>query len=80
MHCFHFEPVAVLVRSESSHGMSAATVSEELEVESPDVEHCDTQGESGVTRTAAVWQVTRSRRRNRKERSAILDYLVKHVE
>lgn len=45
MHSFHIVPVLVLVKSESSHTISAVTVLDD------DVEswHFDEQGESGVT-------------------------------
>lgn len=52
MHCFHFVPLVVLVRSRSSHTMSEATVLDEPESDSSkaiESMHTEEHGEFGAT-------------------------------
>lgn len=65
MHSFHVVPMLVLVKSESSHTISAVFVLELL--------HFDEQGEFGVTDRARIgWTLAKRRRSNKdKEWTAI---------
>lgn len=68
MHSFHVAPALVLVKSESSHTMSAVVVEEVVEVESV---HFEEQGEFGVTdRAHSGWKTAR-RSNKGKERTAM---------
>lgn len=73
MQSFHFPPVLVLVKSESSHTMSAVLVVEDVESGPSDVVpvHFEAQGELGVTDRAESGRETVKRSNKDKEWTAM---------